>query len=64
MRKETVICDKCGKELSFINNTQLSQISARLDLYPIGANRTYPRQRIDLCEECYEKFVSFFESEN
>ena len=64
MRKETVICDKCGKELAFINNAQLSHISARIDLYPIGDNRTFPRQRIDLCEECYEKFVSFLESEN
>lgn len=59
---ERIICDKCGKELTAINNAEISATSARIDLYPIGANRTYPRQRIDLCEDCYEKFISFFES--
>ena len=59
---ETIICDKCGKELTAINNAQISKTSARIDLYPIGQPRTYQSQRIDLCEECYEEFISFLET--
>lgn len=59
---EQIICDKCGKELTAFNNAQISKTSARIDLYPIGQPRTYPSQRIDLCEECYEQFVKFLET--
>ena len=59
---EQIICDRCGKELTAFNNAQISKTSARIDLYPIGQPRTYPSQRIDLCEECYEQFISFLET--
>lgn len=59
---EAIICDRCGKELTAINNAQISKTSARIDLYPIGEPRTYPSQRIDLCEECYEQFINFLET--
>lgn len=59
---EQIICDRCGKELTAFNNAQISKTSARIDLYPIGQPRTYPSQRIDLCEECYEQFVNFLET--
>lgn len=62
MRKEILICDRCGKELTAINNTQISEASARIDLYAIGQRRTCPSQRIDLCEDCFERFVTFLES--
>ena len=61
-RQEIIICDRCGKELTAINNAQISEASARIDLYAIGQRRTCPSQRIDLCEECYERFVTFLES--
>ena len=61
MRKVCFNCDRCGKELPAINNAQVSQVSARVDLYPIGHNRTCPEQRIDLCEECYQEFINFLE---
>lgn len=61
MRKVSFTCDRCGKELPAINNAQVSQVSARIDLYPIGSNRTCPKQRIDLCEECYQEFINFLE---
>lgn len=60
-RREIFVCDKCGKELTGINNTQIREVSARIDLYAIGERRTCPSQRIDLCEDCFEKFVSFLE---
>ena len=61
---EAIICDRCGKELAFINNVQLSKQSARIDLYAIGERRTCPSQRIDLCEDCYQKFINFLEKGN
>ena len=59
---EIITCDKCGRELPAINNAQISQMSARIDLYAMGQPRTYPSQRIDLCEECFNEFVSFMET--
>lgn len=61
-RQEIIICDRCGKELTAINNAQISEVSARIDLYAIGQRRTCPSERIDLCEECFERFVTFLES--
>ena len=61
-RVQKYYCDKCGKEIEgIINNAQLSQKTARIDLYPIGEARTCPSQRIDLCEDCYQEFVNFLE---
>lgn len=55
-------CDRCGNEIKgVINNTQLSEKSARIDLYAIGERRTCPSQRIDLCEDCYQEFINFLE---
>ena len=58
---QKIICDRCGMEFDAINNDQLSAISARIDLFPIGCPRTCPSQRIDLCVECYEDFINFLE---
>lgn len=60
-RRTEITCDRCGIEINAINNAQISAKSARLDLYPTGAPRTYPSQRLDLCEQCYEDFVTFLE---
>ena len=62
-KSETIICDRCGKDLTAINNAQISKTSARIDLYPLGQPRTYPSQRIDLCEDCFNRFINFIESE-
>ena len=61
MRIQKILCDRCGKEFEAINNAQLSQESARIDLYSIGQSRTNPSQRIDLCEDCYLEFINFLE---
>ena len=63
-RVEKIFCDRCGKELTFVNNVQLSKQSARIDLYAIGERRTCPSQRIDLCEDCYQEFINFLERSN
>ena len=61
-RKQIFVCDRCGKESTAINNAQIRETSARIDLYPIGQPRTYPSQRIDLCEDCYQEFINFLET--
>ena len=60
-RVSKIVCDRCGREIVAINNAQVSAASARIDLYPIGCNRTCPSQRIDLCEDCYQEFIGFLE---
>lgn len=60
-RVSKIVCDRCGCEIAAINNAQVSEASARIDLYPIGCNRTCPSQRIDLCEDCYQEFINFLE---
>lgn len=59
---ETITCDRCGAEIPAFNNIQISENSARLDLYAIGQRRTSPSQRIDLCEECYNAFIQYLET--
>ena len=58
-------CDRCGKEIeNIINNAQLSEKIARIDLYGIGQLRTSSPQHIDLCEDCYQEFINFLENGN
>lgn len=57
-RKTEVICDRCGRE---INSYDIKISSARIDIWGVGVPRTYSAQRIDLCEECYQDFINFFE---
>ena len=56
---ETIICDRCGKEISAYN---LTQVSARIDFWGIGERRSGPSQRIDLCEDCCTEFIRFLET--
>ena len=56
---ESVICDICGKEMHRIN---LRFHFATIILYEPFALRSNRGQRIDLCDECYQKFVQFMEN--
>ena len=59
-RKTEVVCDRCGRE---INGYDIKTSSGRIDFWPVGERRSMPGQRIDLCEICALKFVSFLEGE-
>ena len=63
-RKDVIVCDRCGKEILVFNNVQIREEPARIDLYPVGTNRTYPTQRIDLCAKCYQELINYFENAN
>ncbi len=59
-RKTEVLCDRCGKEISAYD---IKLSSARIDIWAPGTPRSYTAERIDFCEECYQKFIDFFETE-
>lgn len=57
-RRTEVTCDRCGKEICHYD---IKISSARIDLWGVGVPRSYPGQRLDLCEECYELLINFLE---
>lgn len=57
------ICDICGAEISGHSAHAIAEDSALIRLWTPGEYRAGPGQRIDLCMNCYERFVRFMESE-
>lgn len=57
-QKVEIMCDRCGKE---IIGYDIKISSAKIHLWSVGELRTSSGQRIDLCEECFEKFINFLE---
>ena len=57
-RPEVICCDKCGAE---IPTWCARDCSAKLQVWGVGLPRYENFQRIDLCEECYDGFVTFLE---
>ncbi len=57
-RKTEIRCDRCGKEIA---DYDIKMSSARIDVWGLGVPRSYPGQRIDFCEKCYQDFIDFFE---
>lgn len=58
-----VVCDRCGREKEIITKNDIIISFARIELWGVGQLRTSPPQRVDLCEDCYQKFVNYMESE-
>ena len=63
MISKSVKCDKCGIDIPCYNNMAITENSALIQLLGVGESRTSKPQRIDLCLECYQKFVNWLESE-
>ena len=63
MISKSIKCDKCGADIPCYNNMAISENSALIQLFGVGECRTAKPQRIDLCLDCYEKFVNWLESE-
>lgn len=66
MRENKMSCDKCGAEIQnkmkcYNPNYNLKTASAKILLWAVNEYRGNSGQRIDLCEECYEKFIAFLE---
>ena len=65
--KTQIVCDRCGKDI--INPMEcyrptyaLKNYSAKITLWGVGEPRSSFGQRIDLCPDCYEKFINFLEN--
>lgn len=69
MQKTEIICDRCGKEIEnpykcYKSNYMVKDSSAKIQLWGVGEYRGAPGQRIDLCADCYQKFIDFLEGDN
>ncbi len=65
-QKTELVCDRCGKEIinpmgCYGPTYALKEYSAKITLWRVGEPRSCFCQRIYLCSDCYEKFVSFLE---
>lgn len=65
-QRTEILCDRCGKEITnklgcYNPSYARYRWSAKIQLWAVGETRGNQGQRIDLCEECYEKFVNFLE---
>lgn len=63
-QKTEIVCDRCGKDIVnpkeyYCSTYALKDYSAKITLWGVGEPRSSFGQRIDLCPECYEKFISF-----
>ena len=61
MQRTETMCDRCGKSKMLRTKNDIIISFAKIDLWQVGQHRTDAPQRIDLCEECYEKFVNYLE---
>ena len=59
-RKVEINCDRCGKEISAYD---IKISSARIDIWAPGVARSWSGDRLDFCEECYQRFIDFLETE-
>lgn len=57
------ICDICGAEIIGHSAQAAASESAVIKLWTPGEYRAGPGQRMDLCLDCYARFVRFVESE-
>ena len=55
------ICDICGAEIVGPSAHAIAQDSAQIKLWGPGDYRAGPGQRMDLCLDCFNRFVSFLE---
>lgn len=66
-KKVDIACDKCGQPISCsgIRTNNIRDNSALIHIWGVGYYRGVGcEQRLDLCPECYEKFVNWLESES
>lgn len=61
MTRNEVMCDRCGKTRDIRTKNDIIISFAKIELWRVGQHRTDAPQRIDFCEDCYEKFVTFLE---
>lgn len=63
MISKSMVCDKCGNEIPCWANYIITENSARIKFWGVGATRSNDGQKIDLCPKCAEKFINWLETE-
>jgi hypothetical protein len=61
MISKSIQCDICGQEIPCYNNIAITENSAMMQIWGVGMKRTCVPQRIDLCRDCYERFINWLE---
>ena len=64
-QRREINCDRYGAVILDLNRcgtNMVKEYSAKIHYWGVGQPRSYGEQRIDLCEECAEKFVRFLEN--
>jgi hypothetical protein len=61
MISKSMNCDLCGAEIPCYNNFAITENSALINVFGVGTKRTEIPQRIDLCFECYQKFINWLD---
>lgn len=61
MRRNETICDRCGKTKTIQTDFDVITSFAQINLWGVGEDRTDIPQTIEICKECYEKFVNYLE---
>lgn len=60
-KKLAYMCDICGIEITGCSANAVMQEMATVRLWPPGEYRAGPGQRIDMCLDCYNRFVNLLD---
>lgn len=61
MISKSMSCDLCGAEIPCYNNFAITENSAMINVFGVGVKRTCVPQRIDLCHDCYQRFINWLD---
>ena len=61
MISKSMSCDLCGADIPCYNNFAITENSAMINVFGVGVKRTCVPQRIDLCPECYQRFINWLD---
>ena len=57
---EKIICNKCGKEILVKNGISEEDVLSIQKRWGYFSNKDNEVHEIDLCEECYDKWIATF----
>lgn len=60
-KKTSYICDICGAETTGCSVNAVAQKMAMIKLWSPGEHRAGLGQQIDMCLDCYNRFVNFLD---
>lgn len=57
---EKIICNKCGKEIRIVRGVPQEDYLSVTKRWGYFSNKDNQEDEFDLCEDCYDEFVSSF----